>query len=381
MKATRIVARLLALWTVLLAIVTLGRVARADLPSLTITIDPNSCPGTSAGPTPGTTPFNVLFKNPTATPGPVTVQNFSLPTNPVVFAATVPAGGQLVWSPTFTGQAFICGGNCCPIPPPLTQLFQVPTVPVNVCFINGPLTVKGPGYPVGTSTQVQVSVQYSEPVPFLSTQATDFYMSAQMNPPPNATVNAPWLWGPALHTMGANEGPNMLSAVGDSGHITIDYGPCGVLNDTFQVTSISPYQLSHSISGNLDLSGFANIQNGAALFRDVTTNFTAGGASGTVLLGLVSTGGVLCTGNLTVQYDAGHSHPVVPLPASYHSRIQFNALDISGNFTGTRSRTQLGGTAAPALGTWQQALLASALVVIGMLAVGTVALRRQRHVA
>jgi hypothetical protein len=325
--------------------------ARADLPSLVVTIDPTACPGTNIGPAPTTTPFNVLFKNPTATPGIVSVQNFSASGDPLVFQQTVPAGGQVVWSPTFTGQAYICGGNCCPANPPTTQLFQVPQVPTNGCRIGGPVQVVGPGYPVGAVTQAQVTVDYQEPIPFLSMTPSDFSMTVQMVPPPLASqLNAPWLWGPPLHTMGVNEGPDVLSQVDDGGRIVINYGPCGTLTDSFQVTSVAPYQLSHSISGNLDLSAFANIAPGAALFRDVTTMFTTTGGTGTVNLGVVATGQVLCRGTLTITYNPGQSHPVVQLPAKYHSRLEFNAVTISGGFTGTRVRTLVPPVPAVGLG-------------------------------
>jgi peroxiredoxin len=233
----------------------------------------------------------------------------------------------------------------------------------NGCSIaNNPtrgLLIDGPGYPTSTTVN-NLAIDYEEPVPFLSAQPTAFSMAVSLTPQPTTAVN-PNLLGPELHTMGANEGPGQLSQVGDGGHITINYGPCGTIDDDFTVTAILPYHLSHSIYGALHLAAFGNVGVTDSLFRDVVTNFTATGATGTVQLGDAVTGAVLCTGSLTVTYRA--AHPTVPLPTQYHSHLVFNGTDSTGALVGTRTRVQAG-PAAPAMpaGTVIAAFLAMLLV-------------------
>jgi hypothetical protein len=215
-------------------------------------------------------------------------------------------------------------------------------------------------------------VDYEEPIPQLSTQATDFRMALTMSPPPDATLAQPWLYGPAVHTMGANEGPNQLSQLNDGGHISINYGPCGDIEDDFHVSSTQPYVLTHSVSGNLDLSGFSSAASGAAFFRNVTARFTQSGASGTVLLGLASTGQALCTGALTITYT--QSHPVVSLPVTYQSQLVFDGLTVDGALTGSRTRTIVATSAAAVPATTSKAALfyAALLAFLGLLLVGRV---------
>jgi hypothetical protein len=330
-------------WCALFALVAVSLVVReahADLPNLVVTIaNPAACPGFTIGATPTTSPYDVQFVNTSASPAPMTIQNFSASGSPIVFSRTIPAGGTYIYSPTFTGEAYICGPTCCPVPPQTVMLTQVGTVPTNGCRINTlpgqGLTIKGPGYP--TATQVALSIDYEEPIPQLSTQATDFRMTVSASPSADAaTLLPPWLLGPATHTMGANEGPNQLGSVGDGGHISIKYGPCGDIEDDFSVTSVQPYLLTHNISGNLDLSGFNGLQSNTALFRNVVARFTATGGTGTVKLGVQSTNAVVCTGQLTITYTA--AHPTVSLPVSYQSNIVFDSFTPDGAMTGTRTR-------------------------------------------
>jgi peroxiredoxin len=279
-----------------------------------------------------------------------TTYNLGTPQTPVLadpnYAAMGPYGGTTSWPTNVLldkNQVIVDIHIGSPIFPSSEITPLLPPGPCkNGCSItNNPtrgLAIDGPGYPTSTALNT-LAIDYEEPVPFLTAQPTDFSMAVSVAPQPGTAVN-PNLLGPGFHTMGANEGPGQLSQVGDGGHITINYGPCGTIDDDFSVTGILPYHLSHSIYGALHLGAFGNVGVTDSLFRDVVTNFTATGATGTVQLGDATTGAVLCTGGLTVTYTA--AHPTVTLPAQYHSHLVFNGTDSTGALVGTRIRVQAG---------------------------------------
>jgi hypothetical protein len=214
---------------------------------------------------------------------------------------------------------------------------------------------------------VQFNVTYSEPNPFLNPQPTPFTMTLGMTPPPDpAATIPPWLYGPVSHHMGINEGPNTVSQVGDGGSIRIELGPCGTLSDTFNVTAVPPgadYSITHTISGNLNLSSFANLAQGAVLARDVSTKFSPFGSSGTIMLSEFATKRVLCAGEFTVEYTSQHA--AVSLPVEYQSHLEFNGTDPLGNLIGTRTRVQA--TIVPAAPPAVYLLLGAGLLMLGSL--------------
>ena len=244
-----------------------------------------------------------------------------------------------------------------------------PQNPVRVCSVGGVVAITPPGG--GAAVQETLNVVYNESGPFQSATAMPFTMSVGMSTSlPNA--NIPWLYGPPLHTMGFNEGPDVAGAVNDAGTITIDFGPCGRISDNWRVTAVNPsYAISHTLSGNLNLSSFGSLPANAPLARDVTTTFRSNAATGTVLLSSLNPAQVLCSGQLTATYS---THPTVPLPALYQSHLEFTGMDpASGMITGTRTRTVSATAPVPA-----SSPLILVLAVAVLLGAGLVLVARRR---
>jgi hypothetical protein len=246
----------------------------------------------------------------------------------------------------------------------------VPQNPVRQCSVGGVVAITPPGGTAAVSETL--NVVYNESGPFQSATAMPFTMSAGMSTQlPNASI--PWLYGPPLHTMGFNEGPDVAGAVGDAGNITIDFGPCGKISDSWSVTGVNPsYAISHTLSGNLNLSSFGSLPANTPLARDVTTTFRTNAATGTVTLSaLTSPVQVLCTGQLTATYK---THPTVALPAIYQSHLEFTGMDpASGTITGTRTRTVSATVPVPA-----SSPLSLALAIVLLLGAGLFLVTRRR---
>ena len=162
--------------------------------------------------------------------------------------------------------------------------------------------------------------------------------------------------------MGVNEGPNTCGQTGDNGTITYTSGPCGTIVDRFTVTNTNPYTLSHSLSGSLNLSGIPGIAATSPITRNVTTNFTVNGASGSVFF-QDNSGHNFCNWTYSAVYNP--CHPVVNLPVTYLATASWTQGDGSSAnpFGGTIVRTQ--STAAPSVPPVGLAALVALLVAAG----------------
>lgn len=240
---------------------------------------------------------------------------------------------------TYAGHAFDARTNAV-----TRNVGKVATDQPNSCSIAGSVSYKGPGTP--SPKFLTLDAEYREFGSFFEAIPTNMSMSLKPNPAVTVTGAPKAILGAALHTMGFNEGPPTLSSVGDGGRITIDWGACGKIEDSYRVTSVQPYRISHRISGNLDLSGFAGTDLHAGIVREVTSNFTAQGATGTLSLASENASGgesVKCKGRFVATHTA--AHPTIPLPARVASRLVFRDDPESSGasgfvFRGTRTRVK-----------------------------------------
>jgi hypothetical protein len=228
------------------------------------------------------------------------------------------------------------------------------------CDISGSLTVTPPGGTTGTSSTV--NAVYTETGPFLTGVVAPDTTAMTLSLVPAVQTSPTWLMAPFFQTMGVNEGPNTCGQSGDNGTITYASGPCGAIVDKFTVTNTNPYTLSHSLSGTLNLSGLTSFGASAPITRNVSTNFTTSGASGSVSLN-DNTGRIFCNWSYSALYNP--CHPVVNLPVTYQATASWTQGDGSAAnaFGGTIVRSQFAG--APAIPPVGLAALAALVVAAG----------------
>src|SRR5262249_36092558 len=147
-----------------------------------------------------------------------------------------------------------------------------------------------------------------------------------------------------------------------------NWGPCGIIDDDFTVASTQPYRIDHTISGNLDLTGFTGVDPRASTIRTVQTDFTATGATGTLSLAAQAPSGpnvVICRGTLLATYTA--AHPTIPLPTNVISRIVFqpNPQPLTPT-TFFGMRTRIASRPVPASSPGFIAALAAGLLALGV---------------
>ena len=194
-----------------------------------------------------------------------------------------------------------------------------------VCNIGGSVSVVTSS---GTTSEPSLTAVYTESGNFVTAAGNPSTTNLQLNLPTALTESPPWLLSPFFQTMGVNEGPNTCSQVGDGGQIVYTANPqknCGSLTDTFSVTSTSPYTLSHTLSGTVDISGLPALDARTQIIRNVQTEFTSTGASGDVFF-TDPFGVQICAWTYSVQYTAGcHAASGVTIPATYQATALWNA--------------------------------------------------------
>lgn len=177
------------------------------------------------------------------------------------------------------------------------------------CLLTGQPILFFPGDP-GPETRSLQNL-YTETGPFLAGPGASTNISAQMGFNPPAPLQSQLLAAAILETMGYCEGPLTFSNVGDGGTVTTNFGPCGTLTDTFTVVSdgsgATPYQIQHSLSGNLTLQNVPSF--GSEIDREAAITIGPSSASGEVKVFSGST--PLCAGTFSGTYN---THSTVQLP-------------------------------------------------------------------
>jgi hypothetical protein len=201
-------------------------------------------------------------------------------------------------------------------------------------LLTGQPTFFFPGDPGPEARSLQN--MYTETGPFLAAAGATTNISAQMGFNPPAPIQSELLAAAMLETMGYCEGPLTFSKVGDGGTVTTNFGPCGTLTDTFTVVSdgsgTAPYQISHSLSGNLTLQNLPSF--GTQIDREAAITIGPTSASGEVKVFSGST--TLCTGTFSGTYN---THSTVALPWPCAVRTPWTAYTASTNTaTGTVTR-------------------------------------------
>ena len=203
------------------------------------------------------------------------------------------------------------------------------------CLLAGRPIFFFPGDP-GPEARSLDGMLYTETGPFLSGPGAATNVSAQMNMSPAAPAGTQLLAAAMLETMGYCEGPITFSQVGDGGTATTNFGPCGSITDTFTVvsdgTGSTPYEIQHTLSGNLTLQNFTAL--GPEIDRAGSITIGSTSASGEVKVFSGST--ALCAGAFTATYN---THPTVPLPWPCVIRTPWTSFTASNNIaSGTVAR-------------------------------------------
>jgi hypothetical protein len=172
------------------------------------------------------------------------------------------------------------------------------------CLLIGSPIFFFPGDPGPEAHQLQTL--YTETGPFLATPGNATNISAQMTMTPALSTSSTGelVAAAMLETMGYCEGPDTFPTVNDGGTVTTNFGPCGSLTDTFTVVSdgtTAPYEIRHSLSGNLTLQNLVLPPAGTEIDREAAISIGSTTASGEVKV--FSGNSFTCAGTFSGTYN------------------------------------------------------------------------------
>lgn len=187
---------------------------------------------------------------------------------------------------------------------------------------------------------------FIETGPFLATPGQTTAISAGLQFVPPASTTPAWLLAPILETMGDCEGPPSFPTIGNGGTSTHDFGVFGTVVDRFTVTASGNgpdpdgYQISHALTGALNLTGLPAINPQAVIERDADITLSHTSATGTI--DIVAVNGdqrqVLIHGKLSAQYTTAPE--AITAKIRCVKRVPFTSFNpASGLATGTVNRT------------------------------------------